>query len=415
VTLPIRTLPIVEHWDCHGCGVCCRGTTFTLSEDDIRKLREQRWEEHPEFHGVPILARLGLLRRGFRLAKRPDGCCVFLTAAGRCRIHEEFGFDAKPLVCRMFPFQLVPLEQFAYLTLRRYCPSAAADRGPPLEEHLAAARQLAEEGGLAAQPAQPPPLVPGRRRAWSDFWRAAEAIQRLMLDPRWPPVRRVVHTLRFCELMEQCRLGELDGERLQSLVTTLEAAAVEGSDQHFRERRPPGRAGAMLFRQAALEYLRLHPKFVIRQSWAERWRLMWAAAGFARGKGRVPRMHPCFPETTFEALQRPLGHLAAEVLQPFHLYLETQVASLRFAAAGRVDWSLTESFRALAFSYAIAMWLLRLSCGERPPQVEDMIDVVGAIDRGHSFAALSGRRHRRRLASLRRLGELPRLVVWYAR
>ena len=70
---------------------------------------------------------------------------------------------------------------------------------------------------------------------------------------------------------------------------------------------------------------------------------------------------------------------------------------------------------ALALSHAIAMWLVRLSCGPRPPQAEDVCGAVGAIDRGQTYAPLCGRRHRRRVGSLKRLGELPRLVAWYAR
>ncbi len=61
------------------------------------------------------------------------------------------------------------------------------------------------------------------------------------------------------------------------------------------------------------------------------------------------------------------------------------------------------------------MWLLRLTNGERRPQVEDVIGVVEAIDRGRSGPALLGRNHRRRIKSLVRWHELARLVIWYAR
>jgi lysine-N-methylase len=60
--------------------------------------------------------------------------CIFLTEDNLCRIHRDLGESAKPLVCRLFPFQLVPLEDFAYVTLRQYCPSAAAERGRRLGE-----------------------------------------------------------------------------------------------------------------------------------------------------------------------------------------------------------------------------------------------------------------------------------------
>jgi len=26
--LPLKALPILEQWDCHGCGMCCRGCPF---------------------------------------------------------------------------------------------------------------------------------------------------------------------------------------------------------------------------------------------------------------------------------------------------------------------------------------------------------------------------------------------------
>jgi len=61
------------------------------------------------------------------------------------------------------------------------------------------------------------------------------------------------------------------------------------------------------------------------------------------------------------------------------------------------------------------MWLLRLSCGGRPPQVEDTIDAVSSIERGQGYAALTGRRHRRHVASLTRLHALVPLVAWHAR
>ena len=139
------------------------------------------------------------------------------------------------------------------------------------------------------------------------------------------------------------------------------------------------------------------------------------AAAFARGRGRVPHIHACFPPNTFERLQEPLGPLPAAVLRPLDAYFEAAAASKQYAVLSRRHWSLVENFRALALSHAVALWLLRLSCGPRPPGVEDVCGVVGAIDRGQTYAPLTGSRHRSRIGSLRRLGDLPRLVAWYAR
>src|SRR5262245_58838153 len=149
MALPIKPLPVIERWDCHQCGACCRGTIVPLSADDLARLKAQRWEERPEFQNTPTVVREGWLGHNYRLAQRDDGRCVFLMADGACRIHKEFGADAKPLVCRMFPMQIVPRESVAYLTLRRACPSAAADQGRPVGEQMEMARALVREGQLA--------------------------------------------------------------------------------------------------------------------------------------------------------------------------------------------------------------------------------------------------------------------------
>ena len=175
MTLPIRTPKIEQRWDCHGCGICCWGTIIRLSDDDLQKIRAQRWHEHPDYRGVRLLKRLRLWRKEYRLAHRKDGHCVFLTPDGLCRIHQAHGLEAKPLICQMFPFQLVPLGEFAYLTLRRNCPSAAADKGRELRKHLSGVRQLAERGNLVSRPTRPPAITGTHRRSWEDTLRITGA------------------------------------------------------------------------------------------------------------------------------------------------------------------------------------------------------------------------------------------------
>ena len=162
MTLPIRIPPVVERWDCHGCGRCCRAVIVPLSEADLARLESQHWDQHPDFRGVRVVVRQGLGKKRYRLALSAQNQCVFLTAQGRCRIHELHGEAAKPLLCRMFPFQLVSLEGYSLVTLRRHCPSAAADLGRTLEEQLADIRQLAqqrEEEGAGKGTGYPPGAI----------------------------------------------------------------------------------------------------------------------------------------------------------------------------------------------------------------------------------------------------------------
>ena len=295
MTLPVRTAAVVERWDCHGCGRCCRAVIVPLSDEDVARLRSQHWDEHPEYRGVRIMVRHGLWKKSYRLALDGQQRCVFLTAQGRCRIHELHGEPAKPLLCRTFPFQLVPLERESHVTLRRHCPAAAADIGHTLEEQLGTIRELAAQRRDDSRPAGPPPITPAYRGTWPDFLRMTDALERFLLDRRYPLVRRVAHGLKFCDLLQRCRLRQLSGERLADLVVMLENSAVEEAGPLFIDRRPAGRAAELLFRQTTLEYVRLHPDCMVWPSWGERGRLVVAAMAFARGRGRLPRLHPSFP------------------------------------------------------------------------------------------------------------------------
>jgi hypothetical protein len=273
---------------------------------------------------------------------------------------------------------------------------------------LIAARGLDADG-------PPPEIVPGTRRNWKDTLCVSSALERLLTDSRYPLVRRLVHGLQFCDLLAQCRLKKVDSEQLAELVQMLAAAAEEGAAQLFGDRPAPSRAAGTLLRQAASEYVRLHPAYVARTGWRERWQMFRAAFSFARGQGDVPALNTAFPATTFAKLEQPLGRLVAEVYRPLDLYFESLVISKQYALVGRLGWSLVESFRALALSHPVGLWLLRYACGERTPANNDALHIITALDRGQGYAPLLGRTHKSRLRTLAKLGELPKLVAWYAR
>ena len=415
MTLPIKILPTVEQWDCHNCGNCCRGSIIPLSAEDRAKLQAQRWDEHAELRGQATIVRESWLGKEYRLAQRDDGSCVFLMPNGLCRIHAEHGAAAKPLVCQMYPLQLVPIDDVAHLTLRRSCPSAAADQGRPLKDHLPNVKRLAKQGHLAAKGAAIPPLKRGEQRGWSLALSMLKSLRQLMSDERFPPVRRLVHGVVYCNLIEQAKTKSLDDQKLSELLTALEPLVPEEAAPVFAERKPPSAAGAVLFRQIGAEYIRLHPRSRPQGTWRERFQLVTAALSMVRGQGKLPRLHGDFPEATFTQLEQPLGRLSAEIYRPFDRYVETMASSYQYAMADRAGWSIVESFRALALTFPIGLWLLRWSSAGRDPTAPEAVEIVTALDRGQGYGPLAGSKQRSRLNMLARLGELENLVAWYAR
>ena len=413
--LPLKPLPTVERWDCHQCGVCCRGSIVPLSDEDLARLKAQKWEEHPDLAGTATVTRDSWLGREYRLAHRDDGSCVFLLPDGLCRIHKELGFDAKPLICRMFPLQVVPRDGVAILTIRRACPSAAADLGRPVAEQLDFAKKLARERGLTDQDVQPPPIKPGERRGWKVTRKLLDALHRLLIDQRYPPVRRLVHAIVFCQLLERAKTAPLEDGKLIELFQVLESSVADEVGDVFSQRKAPSAAASVIFRQIAIEYVRLHPRYYVRPSWGQRLKLAWTAWKMLRGRGRLPSLHPKFPVATFEQLEQPLGLLDASLYQPFVRLIETTSESWSYALANRSGWSVTESLRQLAITYPIGLWLLRWACAGREATLADVLDIVTALDRGQGYAPLAGTQQRHRLRVLAGMDELTRIVAWYGR
>ena len=409
MTLKLRTLPIIEQWDCHHCTACCRETTIQLTADDLEKLAQQQWDQHPEFRGIRTVRRSLALGCAKVLAHKPDGSCVFLTQAGRCRIHEVFGADAKPFMCRQFPLQVVKTDREAIATVVRSCPSAAADRGRPVAEHLAFWTSLLGDEAASDTASAAPPIVGRTRRSWDDFYRIAEQTEQILVDDRFPLVRRLVHCVRFCNLLEQCKLKRVKSEALVGLIEAMEQLACGDAGYLFQDRKPPAKRTARLFRRLGAHFIRCVPDGRPTRTMGDHWRVMRLSGQLARGAGVLPEMHPRFPDIILDRLERPLGPLGGDVLQPLERFYEAHARSKRYAL-GAPGGSLVDSARRLAFAFPMSLWMLRWLAGDRVPVADDMVQIVVALERGIVLPALN-----RAARYLAESGELERLIAWYGR
>lgn len=424
MTLSIIRVTGNEHWDCQACGICCRGSIVPLSDADVARLDEQKWNEEPAYRGKAFYVRDSLAGGRMRLAHRADGSCVFLTPEGRCRVHEKFGFDNKPVICRTFPLQLVPHEKQTILTLRRACPSAAADAGRPLAEHLPMVEQMVEAGELPIKTIQPPPVQSSfsqpTEAAWKWANRTLAATARIFGDERFPPVRRVVHALIFARLLEKAKLKKLSNEQFGELLDLIEPSLPGEAGQFFANRLPPGSLGGTLFRLTTAEFVRLHPEYRAPTGYFPRAHLASVIWSMVRGRGNLPKLHPTFPAIDFKTLEQPLATLHPQLIRPelqkpLERYLATSAASFQFALANRGAWSIIHSIRALAMVYPVGLYVLRWATAGREPTSDDVSRIVAMLDRGQGYATLSGVRYRWTLDLLETLGDLERLAVWYAR
>ncbi len=412
MSLTIHPLPLAERWDCQQCGQCCRGSIIRLSAAEVTQIELQQWGERPEYRGKKLIVGRG---SEARLAQQPDGSCVFLSSAGLCRIHQEFGADAKPLTCQLFPLQLVPQQKQAVLTLRRACPSAAADEGRDITQWLPEVKRFVAQGDLIAEPVTAPPFKPGEPRDWQRTRIVLEALRRITQNERFPPIHRLVQGVEFCRLLEAAQTTDFANEKLAELMRVLEENLPEEVAPYFEDRQLPSGGTKILFRQMALEVVRLHPQAATRRSWSTRLQMLWWALRMVRGRGLLPQVHPKFPAVRFDDLELPIGKLDPTIYQPLFRYFETTTASYQYALANKSGWSVIESYRELALFYPLALWLLRWASHGRTATRDDMLGILTALDRAQGYEPLTGRKQRSRISTLVKLDGLPKLIAWYGR
>ena len=161
-----------------------------------------------------MVPRQGLGKRHHRLALTAENQCVFCpTAQGRCRIHEHARRGGQAAALPDVPFSVVAAwTATPFVTLRCHCPSAAAEQGHSLEANNWRRSAIWPPNG------RPTRGQPARRRLWPGTTlsgRTSSASpkpsERLVLDQRFPLVRRLAHGLKLCDLLERCRVQNFSG------------------------------------------------------------------------------------------------------------------------------------------------------------------------------------------------------------
>ena len=419
MALPVRSLPVLQNWDCHGCTDCCREYRVGVTAEERARIEAQDWNNDPTMKGVKLFAKMGgIFSREERLNQTPTGDCVFLDEKGGCRIHAKFGSEAKPLACRIYPFVLVPAGDHWRIGLRFACPSVAEDRGRPIVKHQSAVKEYVEalekQVGLAHRSVPLPMLQKAQTVSWSDIGLFQRTFHGIILQEGQPLEWRLRKCLALIELCRGARFDKLAGDRLREFLSVVTEGLNPDVPAHPISIPPPGWIGRILFRQTMAIYSRKDAgknKGISRHG---RLALLWAAFCFARGWGRLPRMHAEMPETTFEQLDAPQGPLPDVSTRQLVRYYQVKIESGQFFGPNNFHLRFWDGLETLILTYPAIMWMSR-ALNDRPR--EEAISLgLRMVDDNFGFNPLLGSR-RQLFASrlLARRSELTRLVAWYSR
>ena len=418
---PRLQLPIIQNWNCHNCGGCCKQHLIEVTAEERDRILNQNWSEEDgitqpvlEWHSGPPW------RKSFRLAHQADGGCVFLDERGYCRIHAKFGEAAKPLACRVYPYAFHPGGKVSAVSLRFSCPSVVANRGTPVNQQLGEIRNLA---GLVipagAEKSLPPRITENDRVDWPDFLSFVEGLDHTFTDPTVPLVVRLVRAVMWTTLVGKSAFEKLRGPRIRELIALLMEAARSEIPSFPETTDKPSKIGHLYFRTLVAQYARKDTVSSLSAGLFGRWQLFRAILKFTRGTGMIPPLQSDFKPVPFELLEQPFGPMDSQVDEIFTRYFRVKIQGLHFCGSAYYDVPFAEGFHSLALMFPVTLWLARwLAAGDGRTRlsVEDVSTALAIADHHHGYSSSLGQfAARSRTRALAENSDLSRLCYWYSR
>ncbi len=419
-------LPVLQNWDCHNCGGCCKQHLIEITDVERDRIVGQSWTAADGIPaGQPVVEKMSgwFGRPQWRLSHRADGGCVFLDERGLCRIHAKFGEAAKPLACRIYPYAFHPAGKSVAVSLRFSCPSVVKNAGRTMTAQQAEIRRLAESVvPKDVEERQPPQINAAERLDWPDFQRCVEALDGMLVEAagtRTPLLVRLLRAVEWTGLVGMSKFDKLRGDRLREFLEIIQEAAIAEVPSLPQTLEEPTRLGRLYFRLLVAQYARRDTAADLKAGWIGRWRLLSAIWKFSRGKGAAPPLQPVFKPVPFATLEAPFGPLTVEQDEILTRYLRVKVQGLHFCGLAYYDVPFVEGFHSLALVIPATLWLARwlaASSGRSQWTTDDVIQALTIADHHHGYSPVLGQyAARRRVHMLTAAGDLPRLITWYGR
>lgn len=129
-------LPEDIRYKCLMDGACCRDTwEIRVEGEAAERIMDSDWRSCTD---LPEKVRSPFVRSRTRakhlLFRRNGEACCFLGEENKCRLHEKYGFEFKPHVCRRFPWRFIQTPGGVYVGLSFACNSVLRDEGPPVSQ-----------------------------------------------------------------------------------------------------------------------------------------------------------------------------------------------------------------------------------------------------------------------------------------
>lgn len=236
-------------YGCRGCGACCSGRfRVELTPEDEQRLLAldlSRLNLSPAdvIHEAYIPTQN--LHRPRKFLRHHDGHCVFLGPDNLCEIHRQYGYQHKPLGCRIFPFAPLMTPRGPLIQFRPECSTQHRSRqtGPLIAPKRLAIWQEMAAGhkGISRIPDAFPVLGNlsihyDTYHDWETTWRSTSRnlgwrqtlshISQTLYHPSPPPNRRAL-SAAFSAIIDRT-LQDSQSDRTPNFFETIIPGDITG-------------------------------------------------------------------------------------------------------------------------------------------------------------------------------------------
>ncbi len=370
-----------ERFTCSGCTNCCRDWHVELLAGEAERITSLSWPTTDELVGANVLLKHG--GKTF-LAHRPDGSCVFLNLAnGRCRIHEQFGGEVKPLGCRLYPFHVSPTTAGeATVTARFDCPEVRGNAGRPHADALPELRELTARMKFAR-----PPDETDRSHLDIDQIEAVHEFIATLLSAFDDDRDRAIFINVLANWLATQYAGDVDREALAKVFPVLREYVLTQ-----RNVKRPGLIHRIAFRALLGLYLRRDEDVL--DGRAGRFGRFIAMIRLVLGGGNFQSLGKNHPAGRVRRakLFSPSIEIADRASTLHWRLISNKLATMQYMGAANGGRDFVIGLRSLAILYPLVLAIAKYRAANRnAPQVEgvDVNDAVAAVDHSYGRQAVA--------------------------
>jgi lysine-N-methylase len=391
-----------QKYQCLQCAKGCQTFAVPLREGEgerIEKLRD--WRKQLSVKQL-FVKQSKLAGGGEVLAKDRHGRCLFLGKDNLCEIHRDFGLQAKPLACQLYPFVLSPLGGTFRVGLRYDCPATARSSGRSLGDYQGELKVMVK----ALLPkdiskSEYNDIVPNIKVNDEVDLFTFDAINDTLVDiigsDAMPLKVRLLWLHKFMCCLEKIKWGNVVDEEVGGMIDLLKGASLKetiafADDNVDTAVTPPsGKPRKLLgqifflLSQSSIDGLTATGLAGITQ----RFGVVRKMGQLVKLYGPLPKVQPDWPDCDLQALEVDFAPMDKDVSDVITRYLIGRIGATGYCGVNFYHYAMCDGLKTILLGVVTIGWLMRIAAtkdGRQHFTVDDAIYGIMTVDGNLGYA-----------------------------